>query len=93
MTEFLKDKFSSRPGSKAYRQGWDRTFRKKVWICEECGGQCAGGHNCPVCGEASDLSSIIPTLPTGICVGCSSPTHDESYSWCHQCARIRATTE
>jgi len=46
MTEFLKDKFSSRPSSKEYRAGWDRTFGEETHAID-----CDMDEDC-VCGAS-----------------------------------------
>ena len=48
MTEFLKDKFSSRPNSKEYRTGWDRTFGKETHAID-----CDMDEDC-MCGEGME---------------------------------------
>jgi len=83
MTEFLKDKFSSRPATDKYRKGWDRTFSEgdsslvlcdlcEDWWCVPCGmhwGNCP----CPSPNEAwVCLECGNQCLGTGNCPHCGS---------------------
>lgn len=38
MTEYLKDKFTVPLGGKEFREGWERTFGKKMKTCPTCDG-------------------------------------------------------
>ena len=46
MTEYLKDKFTVPLGGEKYRDGWERTFGKKMETCKLCDGY--GGIETPL---------------------------------------------